>query len=277
MVAHPPSVLAERYHDFRLAGEGAEGRIWRATDLRSGEPVAVKEYRHAAGRPFYQELRVASTIEHPHVLRFFEFFDLPEGRFIVWEFCSGGTLQAALNSPLEMPIGRILDMIAQVGSGLAALHRAEIIHGDIKPGNILRRRKTGPDHWKLGDFGVSMVSATGRTHRFGSPNYFAPEVLRGGRVLASDIFALGRTLEECTVRLSTATTREELDAERTLRALVSQMTHDNPKDRITAPEVCEAVRRLMDSTAIGRHAGAAPAGGDALGAIQSWFTGGLHA
>ncbi len=206
-----PGDLVGRYRVVRRIGNGAMGTVFEASDPNLGRSVAIKLiHGHwaatAAGRRrVTREARALASLSHPNVLPIYDVGPHGEATFIAMEFVDGPTLRTWQRdlSPHEV-IGFYVD----AGRGLAAAHRAGLIHRDFKPDNVL----VGPDRRpRVADFGLATAptdlsnpsaeasaslrfATTDRATRsgklVGTPAYMAPELLRGARASASsDQFA----------------------------------------------------------------------------------------
>jgi len=196
-------MLAGRYRlESRIAG-GSVGEVWRGRDEVLARPVAVKLLRaEYAQHPqtlarFRSEARLAALVSHQGIAQVYD-FDQAEPPYLVMELVDGPSLAQVLGGgPLE-PC-RAMDVVAQAAEGLAAAHRAGLVHRDIKPGNLL----LGPGgRVKITDFGISRVTgsapvtATGQL--LGTPAYLAPERVAGQEATpASDLYSLGVLAWEC--------------------------------------------------------------------------------
>ncbi|MEV6206965.1 protein kinase [Kitasatospora sp. NPDC051914] len=200
-----------RFELLQRLGGGGMGLVWRARDNALHREVALKEVRPpdpamlAADPVAAQELRervlrearALARLQHPNVVIIHHIVDTPDQPhpWLVMELVSGGSLADRLaNGPLSVPEA------ARIGRGvLAALrsaHAAGIQHRDVKPGNVLLRQDGTP---VLTDFGIAaMQDATALTATgslIGSPEYIAPERIRGGAGDASsDLWSLGMML-----------------------------------------------------------------------------------
>ena len=192
--------LAGRYRLDERVAAGGYGEVWRATDLVLARPVAVKLLRpEVAGDAealarFRAEARHAGSLEHEGVARVFD-YDEPSPKhpaFLVMEYVDGSSLAEVLDQG-PLPLGRVLDILAQAGAALAAAHEAGLVHRDIKPQNILLSRD---GQVKLTDFGISLAAGaaplTWAGTVLGTSGYLAPERLEGARgTSAGDVYALG--------------------------------------------------------------------------------------
>jgi eukaryotic-like serine/threonine-protein kinase len=199
-------LVAGRYKLDQRVGSGSFGDVWRATDLMLARPVAVKLLRaefaadHDATRRFRAEAHHAGLLSHEAITRVYDYDDSGAfGRpFLVMEYLDGPSLASVLvDGP--MPPAAVLDLVAQVASGLSAAHRAGLVHRDIKPHNLLF---SADGNVKITDFGIAAavgdaaITATGGV--LGTPEYLAPERLEGRRGDArSDLYSLGIVAYQC--------------------------------------------------------------------------------
>lgn len=246
-----------RVGDYALEselGRGATGVVWRAA-APDGSVVAVKlldpalagdeEYRAR----FAREARVAQTIQEAHLVRILDASSSDEGTpFLVLEYVSGGSLAASL---AQEPLGleRTLGVVADVGAALDALHRAGIVHRDVKPSNVMLREDGSA---ALTDFGLAkgaaytVLTRPGQVH--GTLDYLAPELIRGGEATpASDVYALGCVAFECL-------TGAPPFADRSLFGVGRAHLEDDPPDPPASPEVAWALLRALEKDPTARPA-----------------------
>jgi serine/threonine-protein kinase len=208
--SQPEQLIGGRYRVLRKIGEGGMGEVYLAEHIYIEKRVAIKLLRadvlsnQEAVSRFRQEARSASTIGHDNIIQIDDFGTLPDGRiYMAMEFLEG----MALNDILArgaLPMPRALDIIIQVGRGLAAAHAKGITHRDMKPENIFVTQKDGRDVPKLLDFGIAKVSGgdTGQNLTvagaiFGTPFYMAPEQAMGAKMdHRVDVYAMGVILYE---------------------------------------------------------------------------------
>jgi hypothetical protein len=200
--------LEGRYGLERYIGHGSFGAVFEAdhvVDGRSLRRVAVKvvECQDAVARDQMNELSAAASLDHPHVLRHFDFgrtrISMKRGEievlYLVMELASG-TLEGQLRSGL-MSTASAAKLTCHVAEALAYLHGQSKVHRDLKPDNILHVGGV----WKLGDVGLTKdLGGEGavRTRAQGARAYMAPEALLENEVApAGDMWALGVTLLEC--------------------------------------------------------------------------------
>ena len=214
----PGTVLENRYRVLALLGRGGMGEVYRADDLRLGQPVALKflppELSRDAARlaQLHNEVRTARQVSHPNVCRVYDIGEIDGQLFITMEYVDGEDLSLLLRRIGRLPEDKGLEISRQICAGLAAAHERGVLHRDLKPANIML---DGVGKVRIMDF--SLASAGEATDvRAGTPAYMAPEQLGGQEVTArSDIYALGLVLYEI------FTGRRAFDA-KTLSELVEQ-------------------------------------------------------
>ncbi|MEI7902735.1 MAG: protein kinase [bacterium] len=180
-------------------GEGEMGTIYRATDESLKRDVAVKLVRgcHADDPESCERLRheacAAGKLNHPRVAQVYALNFSNGHPYLVMELVTGQDFAQKLQSEGRIDERTALRMALDVADGLSALNREGLIHGDIKPGNIVLDRDGNA---KLVDFGLSgMTRRDGYGALVGTPNYIAPELLRGATdTHRSDLYSLGATL-----------------------------------------------------------------------------------
>jgi serine/threonine-protein kinase len=193
--------FAGRYRLLRELGRGAAGAVYVAHDAELDRDLALKIlHPHARARAeldrarAWLEARVAAAIRHPGVIAI---YDLDEERqLIAMELCTGGALDARLRAG-PLPAGEALARAEEIFATLAAVHARGIVHGDVKPANLLHRVPAG--ELVLGDFGLAQLLASSdeaeRAPR-GTLAYMAPEQRRGELSCAADVYAAGVILVE---------------------------------------------------------------------------------
>ncbi|MFF0468981.1 serine/threonine-protein kinase [Micromonospora zamorensis] len=194
-------LLAGRYRLLERLGSGGMSAVHRAYDEVLERDVAVKVLvatDHNARRRIRAEAKAAARLSHPHVTSVYDFGEsLVDGAqvpFVVMEMLGGHTLEQRLAAgPLPPRAG--LRVCAQVASALAAAHGQDLVHRDIKPGNVMLT----PTGAKVLDFGIAAVAGESEIdfegRLLGTPAYLAPERLEAGEVLpACDVYALGLLL-----------------------------------------------------------------------------------
>ena len=249
-----------------LIAAGGMGEVYRARDTRLGRTVALKVLPHddAADpdrrRRMEAEARAVSLLNHPNICALYDIGTDGGADYLVMEYLEGETLAARLSrggaaggpSSSGVPFAEALEVGAQIADGLAAAHRAGVIHRDLKPGNVMLT----PGGVKLLDFGLAKTSpdfegaasvADGRSRPrtvsgvvMGTVNYMAPERLHGKPADArSDLFAFGALLFEM------LTGRRAFEGSSPLTVIIGILERDPPVLADLQPLAPPALDRLV--------------------------------
>ena len=257
-MALAPGTRLGPYEILELAGRGGMGEVYVARDTRLGRRVAIKIARGAlpsdadAERRFDEEMRLAAMLDHPRICAVHDVGQSDDIRYFVMELLEGESLAARLErGPLPLP--ELLEYAVQIAAALAHAHRHNVLHRDVKPGNVFLT----PSGVKVLDFGLAKLrgqlpgdATTGIATLatpplpltrpglvLGTPEYFAPERLDGREGdQRSDIFAFGALLYEM------ATGRRAFDAA-TPAAMISAIIASEPP-----PMVAHVFGSLMRPT-----------------------------
>ena len=178
------------------------GVVYRARQETLNRDVAVKMVLGAAPMDlvrFLAEAESAAAVDHPHVVRVYDFGQHDGRPYLAMEYLPGGTLAERLKAG-RLPPRDAADVVAGVARGVAAAHAQGIVHRDLKPGNVLFDAAGTP---KVADFGLAKRGGgSNLTHTnavLGTPAYMAPEQIEEGAKLAgpaADVWALGVILYE---------------------------------------------------------------------------------
>lgn len=197
----PAGVRTSRFRLQRELGRGSTATVYLVREERLDLPLALKVlHPHLAGAAreeararFFAEARVAARLRHPGVVAI---YDLDEAtRSLVMEYVEGGTLRQRLRERASrLPDnGELLTLARSLLRALAYVHEAGVVHGDLKPGNLLLR---APGQVVLADFGGARLAGAAAPGQ-GTPLYLAPEQFRGAPPsAATDLFAAGAILWE---------------------------------------------------------------------------------
>jgi serine/threonine protein kinase/GGDEF domain-containing protein len=201
------TVVNDRYEIRQSLGKGGMGEVFLAYDRSTQQPVALKVVREESRMPgddeaLRQELLLARSVSHPNVCRVHDLAPSPWGPILVMEHIAGQTLHTHIRRRKAQG-GYTADEFRKIASeasaGLAAIHAQGLVHGDLKPGNVMVTN----DRAIILDFGFAQERARLSARRpgappdGGTPNYMAPERLRsGGASPEDDMYALGLTLWE---------------------------------------------------------------------------------
>ena len=204
-----PSAVVDRIDRYEILaelGRGATGVVYKARDPELDRLVAIKTLRPARDLPAEQcgelqrrlrsEAATVARLSHPHIVAIHDVVighDIP---CIVMEHVEGSTL-ARLISEAPLEPARAIEIVLQICDALEYAHALGVVHGDIKPGNIL---VSATGLAKLGDFSTAQLSGqagTGTGAMVGTPGYMAPEQVTDGAMdTRSDLFSLGVVLYE---------------------------------------------------------------------------------
>ncbi len=201
------TVVNDRYEIRQSLGKGGMGEVFLAYDRTTQQPSALKVVREESRMPgddeaLRQELLLARSVSHPNVCRVHDLAPSPWGPILVMEHIAGQTLHTHIRRRKAQG-GYTADEFRKIASetaaGLAAIHAQGLVHGDLKPGNVMVTN----DRAIILDFGFAQERARLSARRpgappdGGTPNYMAPERLRsGGASPEDDMYALGLTLWE---------------------------------------------------------------------------------
>ena len=195
----PGQRLGERFTIERALGTGGMGAVYLANDERLGERVALKIMHGmalldpSASDRLRREASAARRISHANVVKIFDVGDDQGHLFLSMEYVDGQSLKQLIAKHGTLPIDRVGSYVRDLCDGLAAAHAEGVIHRDLKPGNVI---VTPDQRVKIIDFGLARIAnlegmtATGML--LGTPEYMAPEQIKGGRLDArTDLYALG--------------------------------------------------------------------------------------
>ncbi|HRN67773.1 MAG TPA: protein kinase [Promineifilum sp.] len=210
--------LNKRYRLEALLGDGGMGTVYRSADLNLERQVAIKlMHSHFARQEEFrarlvQEARTAAQLDHPSIVRVYDFGESELGLFIAMEYVDGGSLRDHLRRLQRLqkylPLIQCLQIGIQIAEALDYAHNRKIIHRDVKPGNIILKRLSRPDEAGaqpfralLTDFGLVKLqegnSLTQSGATVGTPTYMSPEQCEGRELdNRSDLYSLGIVLYE---------------------------------------------------------------------------------
>ncbi|MEE4272069.1 MAG: serine/threonine-protein kinase, partial [Thermoanaerobaculales bacterium] len=193
-------VLGERYEILEMLGRGGMGEVWRAFDLKLRVEVGLKALRDDLFRNerrlelLRQEVRAAREVVSPNVCRIFDLIEIDGRELVSMEFIDGATLLGVLQERGPLELKEAQDIASQFLSGLEAIHKAGLVHRDVKPENIMLTRA---GRVVVMDFGLAREPESGAGSVSGTPAYMAPEHAAGGVVDArADVYSAGVVLAE---------------------------------------------------------------------------------
>ncbi|MBX7196883.1 MAG: protein kinase, partial [Sandaracinaceae bacterium] len=230
---HPGTIVGGRYALEHLAGAGGMGTVYRARDITTNTPIALKVVRTMtprATRRFLQEAELLASLEHPNIVRYLAHGTMGEDAlFLALEWIEGESL-ADLVERRGMRVKESIALAHALAGALGLVHARGIVHRDIKPTNVLLTRdEQGNEVPKLVDFGIARVvggeALTRPGAAVGTPAWMSPEQARGlGEVDArSDVFSLGALLFTC------LTGRPPFDAEHAIAMVAKVLLGEAPR------------------------------------------------
>ncbi len=260
----PPSdLIGRRLAGYRLEreiGRGGMAVVYQAEDLRLGRTVAVKLLAPELARNdlfrkrFEYESRVAASIDHPHIVPVFDAGEAEGVLFIAMRYVHGRDLRVLLDREGPLSLQQATRIAGQVASALDAAHAHDLVHRDVKPGNILVAEGTDsehPEHVYLTDFGLTKksLSLTGLTtvgQFVGTVDYVAPEQISGKPVDGRcDVYSLACVVFECLAGSPPFRRDDEL-------AMLWAHLHDPPpplpRPLPGRPDLSEAQSEALDAT-----------------------------
>ncbi|MDX1416249.1 MAG: serine/threonine-protein kinase [Candidatus Promineifilaceae bacterium] len=235
-----------RYQLSELLGSGGMGQVFRAQDRHTGQEVALKRMMsldepatavdHGA---IASEFRLLSSLSHPHIIPALDFdFDDAGRPFYTMDYLPAAQNIVAYSREEEQ--SQTIHCLRQMFAALAYLHERQILHRDLKPGNVL----VAADHLYVLDFGLAAISArsTADAQKLqGTAAYLAPELLRGAPPSAStDIYACGVIAYECLAG------HHPFDTRSMNRLMLGVLYEETDSSSLPLhPTLCELLSRLL--------------------------------
>lgn len=246
-LAAQPDVVDDRFELGEPIGEGGMGTVYRARDRATGGAVALKIVRvvnEQTDARFEREAAALADLSHPGIVRYVAHGLTATGeRYLAMELLSGVTLAERLVGG-ALGVSETLAVGRGIASALAAAHAKELVHRDVKPGNVFLEGGSA-SRVKVLDFGLArgpggpLVTRAGSL--LGTPSYMAPEQVRGDRAIdaRADVFALGALLFEC------LTGKPPFAGADTEAVLAKVLLEQPPPARELRPEVPLALEALI--------------------------------
>ena len=185
-----------KYKILSPLGSGGFGTVYLAQDTWLDKKVAIKVPHRQQNLDFGEllhEPRLLGSLSHPNIVSVLTAEKQEGVFFIVMEYVTGETLESIIMREGAIELTRALDMTVQIANAVDYAHRQNVIHRDLRPGNVLINEQ---GLVKVADFGTARVLeiAAHGTTVIGSPPYMAPEQFHGKAVFASDLYSLGVTM-----------------------------------------------------------------------------------
>ncbi len=237
--------LADRYEVLDKVGAGGMSDVYKAMDHSLGREVAIKvlkqEYAADSGfvSKFRQEAQAAAGLEHPNIVNIYDVGAENGMYYIVMEYVEGITLKTYISKKGQLTYNEVISIAIQVGRGIEAAHKKEIVHRDIKPQNIIISKE---GKVKVTDFGIARAATANTINAdiMGSVHYSSPEQARNGYVTYhSDIYSLGIVMYEmCTGRVP-------FDGDTTVAIALQHLQGEMVPPSKYAPELPISVEKII--------------------------------
>jgi len=185
------------YRLLRRLGFGGFASVYLGQHVRIATQQAAIKLLHIVdvdSQKFQQEAEMTAALDHPHIIRLIDFDFHDQMPFLVIDYAPGGSLRSRHLEGTQVPLTTVVQYVQEIAKALEYAHGKNVIHRDIKPDNILIG---GQGELRLSDFGIAVLSQTGRTslaasHGVGGTAYYmAPEQRTGKPKKASDQYSLG--------------------------------------------------------------------------------------
>ncbi|CAN5685137.1 serine/threonine-protein kinase PknG [soil metagenome] len=255
----PGDMIADQYEIKGCVAHGGLGWVYLAVDHNVNErPVVLKGLVHAgdaeAQAIAMAERRFLAEVVHPSIVQIFNFVEHPDNHgepvgYIVMEYVGGTSLKQEKGK--RLPVAQAIAYMLEILPALGYLHSLGLCYNDLKPENIMLTE----EQLKLIDLGaVSRINSFG--YLYGTPGYQAPEIVRTGPTIATDIYTVGRTLAALTLNLRTRKGR-----------YVDGLPEDDPV-LVTYDSFGRMLRRAIDPDPRRRFASADEMSGQLLGVLR---------
>ncbi len=245
-----------KYEIVAKIGQGAMGDVYKAHDPILNRDVAIKTMSATIGadeelrKRFHREAQAAARLNHPGIVAVYDFGEEAGKIYMAMELLEGKDLRALIGK-VPMSLDRKLTMLVQISEAMAFAHAKEVVHRDLKPGNI---HILPNGQIKIMDFGLARLASSEMTRTgmvMGTPNYMSPEQVRGERADArSDVFSLGAVFYEILAN------RKPFEAD-SLHAVLFQVMQGEPEPLENlvpdAPqEIIDVIRAAMSKDPVQR-------------------------
>ncbi|KMV24389.1 serine/threonine-protein kinase PknG [Mycobacterium heckeshornense] len=256
---NPGDIVAGQYEVKGCIAHGGLGWVYLAFDKNVNDrPVVLKGLVHSgdaeAQKMAMAERQFLAEVVHPSIVQIFNFVQHPDRHgepvgYIVMEYVGGQSLKRAKGE--KLPVAEAIAYILEILPALGYLHSIGLVYNDLKPENIMLTE----EQLKLIDLGaVSRINSFG--YLYGTPGYQAPEIVRTGPTVATDIYTVGRTLAALTVHLRTRNGR-----------YVEGLPDDDPV-LATYDSFARLLRRAIDPDPRRRFSSAEEMSGQLMGVLR---------
>jgi serine/threonine protein kinase len=241
------STFAGRYQIIEELGRGGMGRVYKATDTKINEKVALKliKLEIASDKKtlerFGNELRIARKIIHKNVGRMYDINEEKGTHYITMEYVSGQDLKGFIRQSGQMAIGTSISVAKQICEGLSEAHKTGVVHRDLKPSNIMIDQD---GNVRIMDFGIARSlkekGITGAGVMIGTPEYMSPEQVEGKEIdIRSDIYSLGVILYEM------VTGRVPFEGETSLSIAMKHKSEEPLDPKVLNDQISEGLSKVI--------------------------------
>jgi CHASE2 domain-containing sensor protein len=256
-----------RYEVEKELGKGAMGVVYLGKDPKIGRQVAIKTMALAqefdldilaeVKQRFFSEAESAGRLNHPNIVTMYDAGEEHDLAYIAMEYLKGRDLVPNIKPGALLPLPTVMSIVARVAEALDYAHRQNVVHRDIKPGNIMYDPES--DTVKVADFGIARLTDSNKTKTgmvLGTPSYMSPEQLAGRKVDGrSDLFSLGVTLYQ----LASGSLPFDGDS---MAQLMYRITNEEPVDILSVrsdlpPCLVSIITRTLSKTPEQRYASGA--------------------
>jgi len=252
-----------QYEVLREIGRGSMGVVYLGRDVSNGRDVALKTMSLAAEfdpnalfetkARFMREAEFLEKLKHPNIVDLYSAGEEQGLAYIAMEYLHGVELTYYTRPEELLPLSVLLDIMQRAAEALAYAHRLNIVHRDVKPGNIMYDSETGIA--KVADFGISRLTNLSRTRNgmvLGSPIYMSPEQVQGKQIDGlSDLFSLGVTFYQL------ACGHLPFDAETDMQVMYRIVQEPHPDILSFRPDlppcVCAIINRALEKDMARRY------------------------
>jgi len=242
-----------RYQLITRLGEGGMATVYKALDTRLEREVAVKLIRREAFssevvglvlKRFDREAKALARLSHPNIVNIYDYGEHDGSPYLVMQYVAGGTLRQKIGRPIAY--SKAVELLLPVARALEYAHERDILHRDVKPGNILLGQRGEP---LLSDFGIAKLmeshevgTLTGTNVGVGTPEYMAPEQGMGQTVDGrADIYALGIIFYEL------LTGHKPFTADTPMAVILKHVIEPLPSPRQFAPDLPSRVEAVLNT------------------------------
>ena len=191
--------VSHYYTPIQTIGQGSFGKVFKVKQKVTGNIFAMKlvnkdtELNNSENKNFLNEIYILRQLDHPNILKVYEYFSNEKYWYFVMEYVSGGELYEKICDMQFYDENKAAIIMKQIFSCVSYLNQMGIVHRDLKPENMMMTNKKDALEIKLIDFGTATFLKKGKKlkNKVGSPYYIAPEVLKGNYGLECDVWSCG--------------------------------------------------------------------------------------